>query len=59
MIKAIEKNNDSYEKKRLYENSIYIGNFFIHTKIMLRIKLPSPVPVTFFSIAEKLQRLKN
>ena len=47
------------KKKRLYENSIYIGNFFIHTKIMLRIKLPSPVPVTFFSIAEKLQRLKK
>ena len=45
----------------MYENSIYIANFCVQTKIMIRTKrtypLPSSTPVTDFLIAEKLLSL--
>ena len=42
-----EKLSDSYDKKNFYENSIYIGNLCIQTKIMIRAKrtYPSPLPL--------------
>ena len=44
--------------KRLVENSIYIRNLFVQTKIMIITKRTYPLPlsttVTVFLIAEKL-----
>ena len=43
---------ENYDKKNLYENSVYIGNLCVQTKIMTRLKrtylLPASTPVTVF-----------
>ena len=53
MSKAIDENKWKITiKKNLYENSVYIGNLCVQTKIMTRLKrtylLPASTPVTVF-----------
>ena len=56
--KAVEENKLAATIKRLYENSICIGNLCVQTKIMIRTKrtyhLSVCIPVTVSLIAEKI-----
>ena len=60
MSKALKEDKLTVMIKDFYENSIYIGNLCVQTKIMIRIKRTYPLPstpVTVFLIVEKLLSL--
>ena len=61
-VEQQKKVNRKLRQKDLYENSVYIGNLYVQTKIMIRSKRTYPLshpstPVTVFLIAEKLLNL--
>ena len=49
MSKATEENKYKVTIKRLFENSIYIGNLGVQTKVIIRTKTNSPFPPFYFS----------
>ena len=52
-MRKCEQNNkkiyiDSYDKKTIYQISIYIENLYVQTKIMIRTKIFPPLQLQFY-----------